>query len=104
MPRTAREQRRQGALAIEREIDRHLEEMSLAISQRVLLVNASGDYEDGMEITYTRVDGARVTIHFDVEELERFCEDSLAETHEKIREVAGLLASLDPGATGKEKR
>lgn len=97
MPRTAREERRQGALAIEREIDRHLEELSLAIPQRRLLVNASGDYADGMEITYTRSDGEPVSIRFSADELERFCDDSLAETHAKIRQVAGLLANPGPG-------
>jgi hypothetical protein len=100
MPKSARDDRRQGAFAIEREIDHHLEELSLALPQRQLLVNASGDYADGMQLTYTRSDGMQVGIHFSAEELEHFCQDSLPETHAKIRQVAGLLAGMSPPRPG----
>ena len=100
MPSRARNDRRQGAFAIEREIDHHLEELSLTLPQRQLLVNASGDYADGLQITYSRSDGMRVEIRFSAEELEHFCQDSLPETHAKIRHVAGLLAGINPPEPG----
>ena len=81
-----------GALAIEREIDRHLEALRAPIPSRRLLIHYASGCNDGAEITYTRRDGEKFITRFDATELASFRRNPRPETHAQIEQVAALLS------------